>query len=199
MVPRPAYTRERRIHCYAEGVRISPFATAALVLVTACSLNGCHHTAPDQHTAQLEHAQQVEVARQDLSTIPPPSKSLYMNVGNLESWENPSLTVQENMITLHVLMPDANPSDLGKGTMLRPVAARMQVLNIDPNNLAEALNAIPKDAWPYGRVVAIEEARNAPRSVQVQLRRNIEAALDTLNNIGVVAFEWNNGRPVGNR
>lgn len=117
----------------------------------------------------------------------------------MNEWANPSLTVQEKMISIHVLMPDANPSDLGKGTMLRPEAARKQILNIDPKNLAEALNAIPKEAWPYGRVVAIEEAHDAPPTVRPQLRRNIEQAVDTLQNIGIVADEWADNRPVGVR
>ncbi len=109
------------------------------------------------------------------------------------------MTVQERMISIHVLMPDANPSDLGRGTMLRPEAARRQILNVDASNLAAALTAIPKEAWPYGRVVAIEEAHDAPKSAQPQLRRTIEQAMDTLQNIGVVADEWNNNRPVGVR
>ncbi len=141
----------------------------------------------------------MDEARNDMSKVPPPSKNLYMAVTDLNSWQNPSLTVQEKMISLHVLMPDANTSDLGKGTMLRPEAARRQVLNIDPDNLPEALNAIPKEAWPYGRVIAIEEAHDAPASARPQLRRNIEKAVDTLQNIGVVADEWNNGRPIGIR
>ncbi len=148
---------------------------------------------------QRQYRQQADEARRDLSRIPPPSKNLYMAVTDLNAWENPSLTVQEKMISLHVLMADANPSDLGKGTMLRPEAARRQVLNIDPDNLAEALNAIPQEAWPYGRVIAIEEAHDAPQAARAGLRRNIERAVDTLQNIGVVADEWSNGRPVGVR
>lgn len=173
------------------------------IVVLGCAgllaISGCRDHTSDAAAAQLEHTHQAALAREDLSRIPPPSKNLYMSVASLEQWQNPSLTVQANMITVHVLMPDANPSELGKGTMLRPVAARQQVLNIDPQNLTEALNAIPKDAWPYGRVVAIEEARDAPASARPQLRRNIEAAVDTLTSAGIVADEWFNNRPVGNR
>lgn len=174
----------------------SPFFS--LFLVPALLL-GCKEQPVDSTSAKLEHAHQVETARQDLQQIPSPSKHLYLNVQRLEDWQNPSLTVQEKMISIHVLMADANTSDLGKGTMLRPVAARQQVLNIDPKNLAEALNAIPKDAWPYGRVVAIEEAREAPAAIRPQLRRNIESAIDTLSNIGIVADEWADNKPLGVR
>ncbi len=174
------------------------FLTLTLVTLPLL-LSGCKHTPSDAAAVQLEHRHQVENAREDLQKIPAPSKHLYIGVQRLEDWQNPSLTVQEKMISIHVLMPDANPSNLGKGTLLRPEAARIQVLNIDPRNLAEALNAVPKDAWPYGRVVAIEEARDAPQIARAQLRRNIESAIDTLQNIGVVADEWSDNKPVGNR
>jgi hypothetical protein len=171
------------------------FTTCLIALPIA----GCRSTPKSAAEAKHDLMLQMDEARRDMSQIPPPSKSLFMNVSSLDEWQNPSLTVQENMISLHVLMPDANPSDLGKGTMLRPEAARRQVLNIAPDNLAVALNAVPKDAWPYGRVVAIEEAHDAPRAARPQLRRNIEKAIDTLQTIGVVADEWSNNRSVGVR
>jgi len=172
-----------------------------LSLLTAfLGLSGCKSSVvvpPAQ--ANLDRAHLTDLARSDLAQIPPPSKNLYMNVRVIDDWQNPLLTVQQNMITISVLMEDANPSDLGKGTMLRPIGARKQVLNIAPDHLAEALNAIPHTAWPYGRVVAIEEAHEAPKSVRPQLRRNIESAMQTLSDIGIVADEWNDNRPVGIR
>ena len=176
--------------------------TSAVFLLSpllVLSLTGCRSKAPTALEAKHAQTAQQDEARTDLSKIPPPSKNLYMSVSTMNDWQNPSLTVQEKMISLHVLMPDANPSDLGKGTMLRPEAARRQILNIDPSNLAEALNAIPKEAWPYGRVVAIEEAHDAPAAASRALRMNMEKAIDTLSNIGVIADEWHDGRPVGVR
>lgn len=174
-------------------------AVLLLSAATALPLTGCRHQPSSPEDTRKQAAAQIDSARRDLAQIPPPSKNLYMSVSTMSEWQNPSLTVQEKMISLHVLMPDANPSDLGKGTMLRPEAARRQVLNIDPSNLAEALNAVPKEAWPYGRVVAIEEAHDAPEAARRTLRVNMEKAMDTLNSVGVVADEWNNGRPVGVR
>lgn len=139
------------------------------------------------------------MARDDLSHIPPPSKNLYMNATSLSQWENPLLTVQADMITLTILRADANPSQVTKGTMLRPVDARKDVVTIRVNDLADALNAVPRDAWPYGRVVAVEEAHNAPKQVLPAIRRNIETTMQTLSDLGVVADEWNNDRPVGIR
>ena len=109
---------------------------------------------------------------------------------SLTSWENPYLTVQANMVTLHVTVADSNTSDLGVGGILRPVGARRQDLNVRTSDLASALNAVPETAWPYGRVVAVEEAHDAPASARPQLRRNTEAALKTLNDIGIVQYEW---------
>ena len=181
-------------------VRISGLSLLlVLPLALPLALTGCKSKPVNAADNARQQTEQTDEARQDLSRIPPPSKNLYMSVSSMNEWQNPSLTVQEKMISIHVLMPDANPSDLGKGTMLRPEAARKQILNIDPSNLAEALNAIPQNAWPYGRVVAIEEAHDAPPQARAQLRRNIEKAIDTLGNIGVVADEWNADRPVGVR
>jgi hypothetical protein len=128
-----------------------------------------------------------------LDLIPPPSKTRYMAVRSLATWENPYLTVQENMATLHVTLGDANPSDLGTGGMLRPVAARHQDLTVRVSDLPAALNAIPENAWPYGRVVAVEEAHETPVSARPAVRRNVEAAIKTLGDLGVVVYEWNDG------
>lgn len=132
----------------------------------------------------------MDVIRQQLEQIPPPSKTRYLAVHQLTSWENPYLTVQANMVTLHVTVADANKSDLGVGGILRPVGARRQDLNVRTGDLAVALNAVPANSWPYGRVVAIEEAHDAPASARPELRRNMEHAMKTLNDVGVVVYEW---------
>jgi hypothetical protein len=113
-----------------------------------------------------------------------------MAVHSLSTWENPYLTVQGNMLTLHVTLADANPSPLGTGGVLRPVGARRQDLNIRTSDLPIALNAVPPTAWPYGRVVAIEEAHDTPAAARPQVRRNMEAAMQSLNDLGVVVYEW---------
>ncbi len=149
---------------------------------------GCHPPVPFQ--GGDTSVQQTDVIRQQLQQIPPPSKSRYLAVKSLTSWQNPYLTVQANMVTLHVTVADANTSDLGVGGILRPVGARRQDLNVRTSDLAVALNAVPETAWPYGRVVAVEEAHDAPASARPQLRRNLEAAMKTLNDIGIVQYEW---------
>lgn len=166
----------------------------ALVAVVSSPLLvvGCNHRAAGATTSAAS-PQQIEAARQQMELIPPPSKSRYMEVHSLTSWENPYLTVQENMATLHITLADANPTTLGTGGMLRPVAARRQDVSIRIGDLPAALNAIPENSWPYGRVVAVEEAHNAPASERPAVRRNVEAAIKTLNDLGVVVYEWNEG------
>lgn len=171
----------------------------AAVLSCAFALTGCNRTpstanvpsaALTQEQIQEQH-QQLEAARQQLDLIPPPSKTRYMAVRSLTSWENPYLTVQGSMVTLHVLIADANTSPLGQGGLLRPVGARRRNLDVRVIDLPAALNAIPETAWPYGRVIAVEEAHEVPVSARAEVRRNVESVLKTLGDLGVVAYEWN--------
>jgi hypothetical protein len=128
-----------------------------------------------------------------MELIPPPSKTRYMAVRSLTNWENPYVTVQGGMLTLHVLLADANTSGLGEGGLLRPIGARRQDLNIRVSDLPTALDAVPANAWPYGRVVAVEEAHNVPNGARPQVRRNMESAMQMLNDLGVVVYEWSEG------
>lgn len=167
-------------------------SVTCLTLSLPVFLAGCNRASAGT-TIPIPSPQAVESAREQLDLIPPPSKTRYMAVHSLETWENPYLTVQENMATLHVTLADANPSEIGVGGMLRPVAARRQNLTIRVSDLPAALDAIPEDSWPYGRVVAIEEAHDAPASARPVIRRNVEATIKTLGDMGVVVYEWNDG------
>lgn len=162
------------------------FASAPLPVL----LTGCNRAAAGT-TVATANPREVETARQQIELIPPPSKTRYMAVHCLSMWDNPYLTVQANMVTLHVTLADANTSDMGVGGMLRPVGARRQVLNVRTSDLPVSLNAVPEDSWPYGRVVAIEEAHDTPASARPTVRRNMEATIKTLGDLGVVVYEWN--------
>lgn len=178
----------RRFSLLFPALLLSPFA-----------LTGCSHqpapTAAEAKAIAAEQRQEADVARQQMDLIPPPSKMRYMAVKSLSSWENPYLTVQGGMVTLHVMLADANHSDLGTGGMLRPVGARRRDLNVRVADLPTALNAIPESSWPYGRVVAVEEAHEVPVSARAEVRRNMETVMQALSDLGVVVYEWNeNGR-----
>ena len=167
-------------------------------LVCGLGLSGCSRsTAAAADTRTLATAQQkaLDEARQQMELIPPPSKTRYMAVKSLTLWENPYLTVQGGMVTLHVVQADANTSPLGVGGILRPIGARRQNLNVRVTDLPAALNAVPQNFWPYGRVVAVEEAHEVPVSARPEVRRNMETVIKTLNDLGVVVYEWSdNGR-----
>jgi hypothetical protein len=170
------------------SLRIVLASALALPLVlTGCSRSSLSGPAS---TPTQPRQDALDAARQQMELIPPPSKTRYMAVHSLTSWENPYLTVQGGMVTLHVLMADANTSGLGEGGMLRPVGARRRNLDVRVSDLPAALNAIPESAWPYGRVVAVEEAHEIPIKARAEVRRNVETVLKTLGDLGVVAYEW---------
>jgi len=172
---------------------ILPLALLPAILLPL-ALSGCSHTStPSQAEVRAIEAQKQEEAaqaKQQMNMIPPPSKARYMAVKSLNLWQNPYLTVQGGMVTLHVMLADANTSTLGEGGLLRPMGARRRDLNVRIGDLPAALNAIPESSWPYGRVVAVEEAHEVPVSARPQVRRNMETVVKTLNDLGIVIYDW---------
>lgn len=138
-----------------------------------------------QATATLRDKQRAELER-----IPLPTKSLYVDVHEPSAWANPFLSVEAETLDLRINLADANPSSLGQGTMLRPAGARRQEVQLRPADLAEAITALPVAAWRYGRVIAVAEAPGAPAKDRPRIRRNVEAAIQQLNDLGVVVEEW---------
>ena len=155
--------------------------------------NVAQHAAQQAAQAQ-QHVQAVaterDAQRSAMAKIPLPTKSLYLAVHDPSEWKNPFISVDAESFDLHVIMADANPSPIGEGSMLRPEAARRQELQIRPADLTKALLALPDRAWPYGRVVAIAESPEADRKRRPLARRNVEAAIQRLNDLGIVVEEW---------
>jgi hypothetical protein len=131
-----------------------------------------------------------DAARQELEQIPPPSKNQYLRVRTKDAYQNPFLVVHSETVTLTIIFPDQNPNAFGTGGMLRPANARKEQLEVRLADLPNALASLPPGVWPYGRVVAIEESPAARRMDRVAIRRSVEAAMRTLNALGVVADEW---------
>jgi hypothetical protein len=136
-----------------------------------------------------QRAKQQEAA-QEIDQIPPPAKSRYLAIHTQESWANPFLVVGRDSIRVRVILPDAMPNSYGTGTMLRPADARKQDLDVRIVDLPTALSAVPVGAWPYGRVVAVEEAPLTVKADRPQVRRNVEATIQMLNDLGIVVDEW---------
>ena len=173
------------------------FLKAALLCAMIPGLSGCKNTAapsePSRATArQARQAQQskMDAARQELEEIPPPSKNRYLSVHAKDAYANPFLVVHPQTITLTIIYRDQDPNGFSAGGVLRPANARKQDVDVRLDDLPRGLAALPPDAWPYGRVVAIEESPTAPRSERVAIRRNVEATIQVLNDLGVVVDEW---------
>ncbi|HTZ57902.1 MAG TPA: hypothetical protein VMB49_07400 [Acidobacteriaceae bacterium] len=170
-------------------------------IAVACAflagVSGCKSASPNTTPSRAEIRQErraaqskMEAARLELDQIPPPSKNQYLSVHSRDAYANPFLVVHPQTITLSILYRDQDPNAFNPGGVLRPIKARKQDLDIRPADLPEALSALPADVWPYGRVVAIEESPMAPRTERVAIRRNVEATIQVLNDLGVVVDEW---------
>jgi hypothetical protein len=179
---------------------LSATAAATLALAMAMSLTACHKeeqavTGAAQNAVNAGHqAQAVATKRNQLRAqlrqIPLPTKSLYVDVHEPGAWANPFLSVNADMMNLRVTMADANPSSLGAGTMLRPEAARRQEIELRPGDIGDALAALPAGTWHYGRVIAVAESPLAASKDRPRVRRNVEAVIRQLNDLGIVVEEW---------
>ena len=173
---------------------------AFFALLLAFSLSACRKeeqaVAGVAHNAvQAEQKAQAAATEQDrerasLAKIPLPTKSLYIDVHEPGAWANPFLSVEASTLDLRVNLADANPSPVGQGTILRPAAARRQEIQLNLADLPAAVVALPSGAWRYGRVIAVAEAPGAAAKDRPKIRRNVEAAIQQLNDLGIVVEEW---------
>lgn len=168
-----------------------------LICAVTATIAGCKDQpstpGPSRAEVRQERQQQrskMETAREQLEQIPPPSKNRYLAVHTKDAYGNPFLVVHPATVTLTIIYRDQDPNGFSAGGILRPPAARKQEIDVRPGDLPQALSSLPADAWPYGRVVAIEESPAAPRTERVAIRRNVEATIQMLNDLGVVVDEW---------
>ncbi len=172
-----------------------PVALLLFSSTTACHKEEQAVVGVAQNAVNAEHkaqaaATQIDRQRAALAAIPLPTKSMYVDVHEPGAWANPFLSVGADTLNLRVTMTDANPSALGQGTMLRPEGARRQEIQLRPGDLAEALIALPPGAWRYGRVIAVAESPQAGKKDRPKVRRNVEAAIQQLTDLGIVVEEW---------
>ena len=175
-------------------------ACATAIVLIFVGLTGCRkeEQAVTKVASSAEAAEQKAQAasaqkdqqRAQLARVALPTKSRYVDVHEPGAWANPFLSFDAQWVNLRVTLADANTSSIGQGGLLRPAAARRRELQIRQQDLVEALIALPEGAWPYGRVVAIEESPLADKKMRPAIRRQIEAAIQQLNDLGVVVDEW---------
>jgi Asp-tRNA(Asn)/Glu-tRNA(Gln) amidotransferase A subunit family amidase len=171
-----------------------------MALLLAVSLAACHKeeqavVGVAQNAVNAEHKAQAAATQRDqqraaLAAIPLPTKSMYVDVHEPNAWANPFLSVDADTFNLRITLADANSSTVGQGTILRPDAARRQEIQLRPADLPQALIALPAGAWRYGRVIAIAESPLASKKDRPKVRRNVEAAIQNLNDLGIVVEEW---------
>ncbi len=171
-----------------------------LGVALALSLAACHKeeqavVGVEQTAMKAEQKAQATASERDgelaqLALIPLPTKSMYVDVHEPSAWANPFLSVGVDTVTLRIMQADANPSTVGEGTMLRPAAARREELQLRPADLAKAIAAVPPSAWKYGRVIAVAESPYETAKERPKVRRNLEAAIQQLNDLGIVVEEW---------
>ncbi len=119
-------------------------------------------TAPDEAAASPE-------AR--IQRIPAADPQKYTGLRDMKAWRNPYLIVRVDGVGL---------LDVGNN--------EQQIVN--PDKLSEALAKLPVSAWPYGRVVAIQEINAASSDDdKIKLRKNRALAAGTLESMQVL-INW---------
>ena len=106
-----------------------------------------------------------------IQQIPSADSSKYAAVRDMKTWRNPYLIVRVD------------------GVGLLDVSNNEQQI-LDPDKLAEALAKLPMSAWPYGRVVAIQEISAASSEEdKAKLRKNRALAAGALESMKVL-INW---------
>ena len=105
------------------------------------------------------------------ASIPPAKPELYKNYNEASKWLNPALLVcSPNEVT--VVVPSI--------TKDRRVVAK--------TDLRRTLVALPVVAWPYGRVIAVQEC-SISTAADAQIR-NINAVLPIVKDLGLEIERW---------
>ena len=152
----------------------------AVVGVAKNAVNAEHQAQANAQAA----ASELDRQRALMERIPLPTKSMYVSVHEAGAWANPFLTVDAEALTLRVALDTVN-----SGTNGQP-ASRRPEMHLQIDDLAQALTALPPGAWRYGRVIAVAESTQAKPEDRPKVRRNVEAAIKKLNDLGIVVNEW---------
>ena len=177
-----------------------PLASALLIAALA-PITGCTSSAPatpaqtDTRAVVAQQEQLNNQVRQELEQIPPPSKTRYLAVRSLTAWENPYITVQGGMVTLHVTLADANTSALGAGGMLRPAGARRQDLNIRSASSPPRSTPSPRAPGPTAASSPSKRPTKTPAGARPEVRRNMESAMQLAQRPRHRRLRVDRGRP----
>jgi len=134
------------------------------IAVCLASLAGC------SKPPQAQSISPTNTADERIQQIPPADQK-YGATHDTKSWRNPYLLVKKDGIWL-VDLPNNEERPLGSDHVL------------------DALAALPASAWPYGRVVAVQEiGANASDDDRVAIRKNRAVLAGTLEGAKVL-ISW---------
>lgn len=106
-----------------------------------------------------------------IQQIPPADPQKYAGMRDMKAWRNPYLIVRVDGVGL---------LDIGNNEQQK----------VDPDKLSEALARLPVSAWPYGRVVAIQEIGGVGSDEdKAKLRKNRALVAGALESMQVL-INW---------
>lgn len=131
---------------------------ALAAVLTGCSTN----RGPDPAALEAQAAAAIRA-------IPPADPHVYEGKKQVKAWRNPYLILRADGIGLVDL-------------------SNREIHILKPGEVTQSLARLPADAWPYGRVVAVEEM-GGPDSDRVRIRANKGLLEGTLRGLQV-SIEW---------
>jgi hypothetical protein len=141
-------------------LRLSAVAVS-LALLASCAKPP---RAPEEAAAAISPEARIQ-------QIPPADPQTYAGMRDMKAWRNPYLIVRVD------------------GVGLLDVSNNEQQI-VDPDKLSDALAKLPGSAWPYGRVVAIQEISAAgSEEDKAKLRKNRALVAGALENMQVL-INW---------
>jgi len=143
-----------------------PDSRCLVLLLLLASLSSCSQpptTAPQNV---------VEEPSARLQAIPEANPEKYRHVHEMKDWRNPTLIVREDAIGLLDL-------------------ANHEIHILKPEEVPAALANLPPEAWPYGRVVAVQlkTVGGATEEGKTRLRQNRALLIGTLETLKVAINE----------
>ncbi|HVM92434.1 MAG TPA: hypothetical protein VMT67_06455 [Terriglobales bacterium] len=136
----------------------------ALALAVFCiALMGC--SKPPQ-TAQSAAAEAPKTT--GLESIPPPDPKKFPSIADMSGWKNPYFVVRDDGIGLVDL-------------------TNREVHILQPEQIPAELVSLGTDAWPYGRVVLVTEAKPKDENdhTKAEIRKNRGLLVGTLKELDV--------------
>ena len=127
----------------------------------------------------------MDTARQELEQIPPPSKNRYLSVRTKEAYGNPFLVVHPQTVTLTIIYRDQDPNGFNAGGLLRPAKARKQEVDVRICRFAPGTCRLFRPtSGPMAGWLRSRSHPPRPRTERVAIRRNVEATIQVLNDLG---------------